>query len=87
MGGYHPLEIEQYCGKLPHIVGNFVDENFLRFYLIQSKVKKGPFRFIYVGRLTALKHVQTIFDASKILKFKGMIKYASTIHIRNEKRQ
>ncbi|MCB2167788.1 MAG: glycosyltransferase [Deltaproteobacteria bacterium] len=65
-------QIEHYCGKRPHIVGNFIDENFLHPYRKRSTLKKGPFRFIYVGRLTALKNVQSIFNASKVLKDKGI---------------
>lgn len=65
-------QIEKYSGKRPYIVGNFVDENFLRPYQIQPNLKKGPFRFIYVGRLTALKNVRTIIEASKVLKCKGI---------------
>jgi len=60
-------QIEHYCGRRPHIVGNFVDENFLHPYRNQSTIKKGPLRFIYVGRLTALKNIRTIFHASQIL--------------------
>ncbi len=63
-------QIAQYCGKQPHIVGNFVDESFLHPYRMRSALKKGPYRFIYVGRLTALKKIQTIFHASQTLKSK-----------------
>ena len=65
-------QIERYCGKRPHIVGNFVDESVLRPYRSHSNVKKEPFRFIYVGRLAALKKVQAILKASNILKSKGI---------------
>lgn len=62
-------QIEKYCGKQPHIVGNFVDESFLRQFNNQPQQKEGPFRFIYVGRLAALKKVHTILKAAKNLKF------------------
>jgi glycosyltransferase involved in cell wall biosynthesis len=63
-------QIMRYCGKSPHIVGNFVDESFLLPYQIQPNSKKGLFRFVYVGRLAPLKNVQTILTASQVLKSK-----------------
>jgi glycosyltransferase involved in cell wall biosynthesis len=65
-------QIEHYSGKRPHIVGNCVDESLLQPYRMRPTMKKGLFRFIYVGRLTALKKVQAIFNASKALKAKGI---------------
>ena len=65
-------QIERFSGKRPHIVGNFVDETYLGQYRNNRAIfKEGPFRFIYVGRLTALKRVQAILHAARTLKRNG----------------
>lgn len=63
-------QIYMYCGKTPHIVGNFVDEGMLNAYRNPIPKKQGPLRFIYVGRLTKLKNVHTIINAAEVLKQK-----------------
>lgn len=51
----------------PRVIGNFVDENALEQYR-QTKIKMGPFRFVFVGSLSVRKQPKLVITAIEKLR-------------------
>jgi len=57
------LQLKPYCGRMPHIVGNFVDERRLEPYRV-SEEKKGSLRFVFVASLSKRKQPLSLLKAA-----------------------
>jgi len=64
------MQVAGFLGRLPAIIGNFVDEDALEKFR-QKTSNSGAFRFVFVGSLTVRKRPLLLIDALEKLIFQG----------------
>ena len=71
MTGAMAAQVRGYIGTEPHVIGNFVDESHLEPYRAERS-SDGPFRFVFLGSLTARKQPLVLVDAISELTISGL---------------
>lgn len=64
-------QVKFYSNKMPHIIGNFIDEKTITKYQV-SPNNSDQVKFIFIGSLTERKKTDSLIRAASTLKLKGL---------------